>query len=87
MGGLANNAFRVATTIPRKLKILPKNITTPQKAIDVARGKIEPSRGALLSKPLEEQGRIRRSIGTLFGRGALKDNEEKKKARGSTLLT
>ncbi len=87
MGGLANNAFRNITAIPRKTSVLPGNITTPQKAIDVARGKIEPSRGALLSKPLEEQGRIRRPIGTLFGRGALKDSEEKKKARGSTLLT
>ena len=62
LGTLANKAFGNMTAIPRKLGIIPKEMKTPQGAIDVVRGKTKPQGSSLLGRPLTQLGRTSRSL-------------------------
>jgi hypothetical protein len=77
MTGLIESGFGRATSIPRRLKILPKNVSTPQKAIDVARGKEAARKGAVFSKAMSQVGRQT---------GDILDVEKRKDKRGRTIL-
>ena len=78
MTGLIDSAFGRITSIPRSLKIIPKEASTPQKSLDILRGKIKPKGSSLFGKPLTRIGRQSRSL--------LGTEVEEKKGRG-TLLT
>ena len=59
-----DKAFAVATSPVRKAGILPENMSTPRKTVDVLRGKTMPSKGSLLTKPLALTSR---TTGTILG--------------------
>lgn len=79
MTALINKSFSRATSIPRKLNIIPEEASTPQKSFDVIRGKIKPKGRSLFGKPLTEIGRRSRTLlGTELEQG---------RGRGSTLIS
>ena len=69
--GVLNKAFGRATSIPRKLKIIPKNADTPQGALDILRGKSAPQGSSFFGRPLGAIGRQNRTIlGTTKKKGS-----------------
>ena len=57
MAPLLNKSFGRATSIPRKLDILPEETATPQGSVDILRGKKRPSGGGMLGTALGQFGR------------------------------
>lgn len=77
MTGIINSSFRRATSIPRKIGVLPENLTSPQKAADIVRGKEAPKKGAVFSKPLARTG-------SQFGE--ILNTKRKKDKKGRSIL-
>lgn len=74
---ILNSAFRRATSIPRKIGVLPENLTSPQKAVDIVRGKEAAREGAASSKSLS-------AIGGQFG--DILNTKRKKDKKGRSIL-
>jgi len=77
MTGMINSGFGRMTSVSRKVKVLPKNVSTPQKAVDVARGKEAARKGAVFSKSMSQIGRQT---------GDILDVEKKKDKHGRSIL-